>query len=184
MISTARLRLRPWQDADLPSFAALNADPRVMEHFPQTLDRGESDAMAGRIRRRIEENGYGLWAVEVVGVNPFIGYVGLTGAGFEAHFTPCTEMAWRLAYEHWGRGYASEAAAAALTFGFERLDLPEIVAFTTHANHRSRRVMERLGMVRNPADDFDRSNLPEGSPHRPHVLYRLRKADWERARTR
>jgi RimJ/RimL family protein N-acetyltransferase len=184
MLATARLRLRQWRDDDLPAFAALNADPRVMEHFPKTLDRTESDAMAGRVRRHIEENGHGLWAVEVTGVCPFIGFVGLATPRFEAHFTPCTELGWRLAYGHWGRGYATEAAGAVLEFAFERPGLKEVVAFTTHANRRSRRVMERLGMTHDPADDFDHPNLPDDSPHRPHVLYRLRRADWQRARTR
>lgn len=183
MLTTARLRLRAWRDEDLAPFAALNADPRVMEHFPQALDRAESDAMAGRVRQRIEENGYGLWAVEVPGVSPFIGYVGLTTPRFEAHFTPCTELGWRLAFEHWGQGYATEAAQAALAFAFEKLGLDQVVAFTTHANRRSRRVMESLGMTYDPADDFDRPGLPADSPHRAHVLYRSLREDWRRDRS-
>jgi RimJ/RimL family protein N-acetyltransferase len=178
MLTTARLRLRQWQDTDLSAFAELNADPRVMEHFPRTLDRAESDAMAGRIRRRIDQDGYGLWAVEVTGVSPFIGYVGLAVPRFEAHFTPCTELAWRLAHAHWGQGYATEAATAALAFAFDDLGLDQVVAFTTPGNLRSRRVMERLRMTRNPAEDFDRPNLPPGSPHCRHVLYRLHKTAW------
>ena len=117
-ITTARLRLRPWRDEDLPAFAALNADPRVMEHFPGTLGRAESDALAGRIRDHFEARGFGLWAVEVSGGAAFIGFVGLAVPPFAAHFTPCVEIGWRLAAEHWGKGYATEAAAAALDHGF------------------------------------------------------------------
>lgn len=180
MLRTARLNLRQWRDEDYPAFAALNADPRVMEHFPNTLDRSQSDAMAGRIRTRIEEQGHGLWAVEVPGLSPFIGYVGLTVPRFEARFTPCVEMGWRLAHEHWDKGYASEAAAAAVRYAFERLTLDELVAFTVPANTRSRRVMERLGMSRNPADDFVHPRVPPGHPLGLHVLYRLSREAWRR----
>jgi RimJ/RimL family protein N-acetyltransferase len=177
-LTTARLRLRQWRDEDYPAFAALNADPRVMEHFPKALDREESDAMAGRIRQRIEKDGYGLWAVEVVGQHPFIGYVGLTVPRFEAHFTPCIELGWRLAQAHWGHGFATEAAHAACAFAFERLSLAEIVAFTVPANSRSRGVMARLGMTRDPADDFAHPRVAESHPLRLHVLYRLTARDW------
>jgi RimJ/RimL family protein N-acetyltransferase len=176
MLTTDRLRLRRWRDTDLPAFAALNADPRVMEFMPNILSREESDAMAERIAAAIEHDRFGLWAVEVPGVAEFIGFVGLSRPKFEAHFTPCVEIGWRLAYEFWGRGYATEAAAAALQDGFGRLALNEIVSFTTVANERSRRVMERLGMTYTAAEDFDHPNLPEGHPIRPHVLYRLRRS--------
>ena len=139
IIETARLRLRPWRDADLEPFAALNADPRVMEFFPNLLSREESDVRAARIRNNFDRDGYGLWAVEVPEVAPFIGFVGLSATPFEAHFTPCVEIGWRLACEHWGRGYASEAATAALDFGFGELGLAEIVSFTSTVNHRSMR---------------------------------------------
>jgi RimJ/RimL family protein N-acetyltransferase len=171
------LLLRPWRDEDLPAFAALNADPRVMEFMPKALSRDESDARADRIRRHWAERGFGLWAVEVPGVAPFIGFVGLSVPPFEAAFTPCVEIGWRLAFAHWGRGYATEAANAALEDGFGRLGLTEIVSFTVPANVRSRRVMERLGMTRSPADDFDHPLLPEGHPLRRHVLYRIRQAE-------
>jgi RimJ/RimL family protein N-acetyltransferase len=173
-IRTSRLRLRLWRDEDLPAFAALNADPTVMEFFPKPLDRAESDALAARIRGHFARHGFAQWAVEVPGVADFIGFVGLSVPSFEAHFTPCIEIGWRLAAEHWGRGYATEAARAALDFGFRQLDLEEIVSFTVPANRRSRAVMERIGMTRTPTDDFDHPALPEGHPLRRHVLYRAR----------
>jgi RimJ/RimL family protein N-acetyltransferase len=169
---TPRLRLRPWRDEDLAPFAEMNADPKVMEFLPKPLDRAESDALAARIRDHFACRGFGLWAVEVPGVADFIGFVGLSVPTFEAHFTPCVEVGWRLASEYWGRGYATEAARAALDYGFRRLELAEIVSFTVPANLRSRRVMERIGMIHSPADDFDHPALPEGHPLRRHVLYR------------
>jgi ribosomal-protein-alanine N-acetyltransferase len=181
-IATARLRLRPWRDEDLPAFAALNADPRVMEHFPRTLGRAESDAMVGRIRGHFAAHGFGLWAAEAPGRAAFIGFVGLAVPRFEARFTPCVEIGWRLAAAHWGRGYATEAAAAVLDHAFGPLGLAEVVAFTVPANLRSRRVMERLGMTRAPADDFDHPGMPEGHPLRPHVLYRLPRSAWPASR--
>jgi RimJ/RimL family protein N-acetyltransferase len=183
-IQTPRLLLRSWRDADLAPFAAMNADPVVMEFFPRPLDPAESDAAVGRIREHFAARGFGLWAVEVPGVAGFIGFVGLAVPRFEAHFTPCVEIGWRLVREHWGRGYATEAARAALGFGFEELALGEIVSFTVPANIRSRAVMERIGMTRSPADDFDHPALPEGHPVRRHVLYRLSRAAFEGGRSR
>ena len=171
-IDTHRLQLRAWRPEDLPAFAAMNADPRVMEFLPKPLDRAESDARAAQIRDHFARRGFGLWAVEVRGVADFIGFVGLSVPEFEAHFTPCVEVGWRLAREHWGLGYATEAARAALDFGFQGFALEEIVSFTVPANWRSRRVMERIGMTRTPADDFDHPALPVGHPLRRHVLYR------------
>jgi RimJ/RimL family protein N-acetyltransferase len=180
-IRTARLRLRCWRDEDFEPSAAMNADPRVMEFFPNVISREESRAAFGRARLRMTDRGYGFWPVEVIGGPPFIGMVGLSDPDFSAHFVPTVEIGWRLAAEHWGRGYATEAARAALAFGFERLALPEIVAFTTVANVRSRRVMEKLGMRRSPGDDFSHPLLPEGHPLRPHVLYRIRRGDFDPA---
>ena len=177
-LTTARLLLRQWRDADLPAFAALNADQRVMEFFPKTLQADESDALAAAIRANIEHRGFGLWAVEVRGVADFIGFVGLHVPRFESHFTPCVEIGWRLAFEHWGRGYATEAARVSLAFGFERLGLEEIVSFTVPLNVRSRHVMEKIGMRRSSADDFDHPMLPQGHPIRRHVLYRLARPQW------
>jgi RimJ/RimL family protein N-acetyltransferase len=174
-LTTARLRLRPWRSEDLPHFAALNADPRVMEHFPKVLTSEESHRQAAAIADQFQKHGFGFWAVEVTGVADFVGFVGLSIPTFEAHFTPCVEIGWRLACEHWGRGYAIEAARAAADCGFRRLGLEEIVAFTVPANRRSMRVMEQLGMTRSMDDDFDHPRLPPGHALRRHVLYRLRR---------
>lgn len=150
----------------------MNADPRVMQYLPVALSSDESDRLIARIDAHFDRHGYGLWAVEVPDVTPFAGFVGLAIPGFAAHFTPCVEIGWRLAAEHWGRGYATEGARAVLSFGLEALRLGEIVSMTVPDNFRSRRVMERIGMWRNPADDFDHPSLPVGHPLRPHVLYR------------
>jgi RimJ/RimL family protein N-acetyltransferase len=179
-LTSARLRLRAWREEDLGPFATLNGDARVMEFFHHPLDRSESDALAGRIREHFERNGFGLWAVEVPGVAEFTGFVGLSVPTFQADFTPCVEIGWRLAYEHWGRGYATEAARAVLAFGFRDLELDEIVSFTVPANSRSRRVMERLGMTQSGADDFEHPAFPAGHPLRSHVLYRLTRAQFSR----
>ena len=169
------LLLRHWGEDDLAPFAALNADPRVMEFFPKRLTREESDVRVERIRRHWEEHGFGLWAVEAPGVAPFIGFVGLSVPSFEAPFTPCVEIGWRIAADHWGKGYAREAARAVLDDGFKRVNLGEVVSFTVPANLRSRRVMERLGMTHSPAEDFDHPLLPEGHSLRRHSLYRIRR---------
>jgi RimJ/RimL family protein N-acetyltransferase len=171
-IQTDRLVLRRWREADRDLFAAINSDPRVMEHFPALLSREQSDAAIARIEAHFAEHEYGLWAVEIPKVAPFAGFIGLSRTRFEAHFTPCIEVGWRLAAEYWGRGYATEGAQAALDFGFVRLGLGEIVSFTVPANSRSRRVMEKLGMTHNPDDDFDHPLLAPGHALRRHVLYR------------
>jgi RimJ/RimL family protein N-acetyltransferase len=171
-LKTSRLLLRPWREADLPVFAALNADPIVMEHFPSILDRAASDALAARIQTHFERHGFGLWAVEVPEVTDFIGFIGLAVPSFAAHFTPCVEVGWRLACHHWGKGYATEGARAALEFGFERAGLREIVSFAVPGNRRSLAVMERLGMTHDSKDDFDHPALPEGHRLRRHLLYR------------
>jgi ribosomal-protein-alanine N-acetyltransferase len=181
-LSTERLILRPWRDSDLAPFAALNADPEVMEHFPAPLSREESDAVAARIRAALAEHGFGWWAVEAPGVAPFIGVIALAVPNFEAHFTPCVEVGWRLAKAFWGRGYATEGARECLRFGFETLGLDEVVSLTTTTNARSQAVMQRLGMTHNPADDFDHPKLPEGHRLRRHVLYRLDCKDWREGR--
>jgi RimJ/RimL family protein N-acetyltransferase len=151
----------------------MNSDPRVMEFFRSHLSRVESDAMVERIEAHFREHGFGLWAIEVPDVADFIGFTGLVVTGFNAHFTPCVEIGWRLAFEHWGQGYATEAAHLALAYGFGPLALSEIVSFTSVTNRRSRAVMERLGMHRDAEEDFDYPALPEGHRLRPHVLYRL-----------
>jgi RimJ/RimL family protein N-acetyltransferase len=176
-ITTARLLLRPFAAADRPAFARLNADPRVMEHFPSPLTAAESDALAARIEAHFAAHGFGLYAVEVPGVCAFGGFIGLAHTTFAAPFTPCVEVGWRLAYDLWGRGYAVEGARAACAFGFATLALPELVSFTAVGNLRSRKVMERLGMRRDPAGAFDHPRVPDGHRLRRHVLYRLRAAD-------
>ena len=172
-LRTDRVRLRRWIPADREPFAALNANPAVMEYLPTTLTREESDALAARIEAHFDRHGFGLWAVEIPNVTRFAGYVGLSVPGFIAHFTPCVEIGWRLAAEHWGRGYATESARAVLMFGFRNLGLSEIVSFTVPGNLPSRRVMEQIGMAHNSADDFDYPALLEGHPHRRQVLYRI-----------
>jgi len=178
VLETTRLRLRGWQDGDLEPFASLNADSRVMEYFPSVLDRAQSDLLAARIRKGLSDLLFGLWAVEVPGTADFIGFAGLSVAAFEAHFTPRIEIGWRLAFDYWGRGYASEAASAALSYAFGSLGLQEVASSTVPANQRSIAVMERIGMTRSPADDFLHPALPDGHPLRPHVLYRLKRSAW------
>jgi len=185
-LRTPRLLLRRWRDSDKPPFAALNADPAVMEFIGAPLSFGASDAWVDRIEANFDDAGFGLWAVQVTEdaetAEPlgFIGFVGLNAPSFDASFTPCVEVGWRLAARSWGRGYATEAARVALTDGFDRLDLDEIVSFTTVSNVRSQAVMQRLGMGRDPSDDFDHPRIADGNPLRPHVLYRLRRSDWPR----
>lgn len=175
IIKTKRLILRPWREEDLEPFARMNADPRVMEFFPSVLSKEESDALAKRISTKIEENGWGLWAVSVPGISEFIGFIGLNVPSITAHFTPAVEIGWRLAQEYWGQGYATEGALAALTFGFENLNLDQIVAFTAKQNMRSMAVMKKIGMSHNPEDDFDHPNVAVGHQLRRHVLYRINK---------
>ncbi len=177
-VRTERLRLRRWRPEDREPFAQLNADPRVVEYLPGALSRAESDALVARIEAGWYEYGYGLWAVEVPGVAPFVGFVGLSTANFDARFTPAVEVGWRLAAPAWGSGYATEAGRAALAYGFDDVGLNEIVSFTAQGNTRSRRLMERLGMRRDPADDFDHPRVAEGSHLRRHVLYRLDRDAW------
>jgi RimJ/RimL family protein N-acetyltransferase len=174
-----RVSLRPWRDTDLEPFATLNADPRVMEFLPAPLTRDEAAAMMERMQARLAQQGWGHWALDVGG--RCIGFIGLSAPTFDAHFTPCIEVGWRLAHAAWGHGYATEGAQLALDHGFGQLGLAEIVSFTTVANERSRRVMERLGMTHDPADDFDHPRLP-GHPLQPHLLYRLRRDQWARQR--
>lgn len=181
VLVTERLLLRQWREADLAPFAALNADPRVMEFFPRPLDRAESDALAARLSAFIRERGFGFWAAERKADGAFLGFVGLNAPAWTAPFTPCVEIGWRLARACWGQGYATEAARAALAFGFATLGLAEIVAFTVPGNRRSRAVMERLGMHRDPAADFEHPAVPEGHALRRHVLYRLTRSAWRQS---
>jgi RimJ/RimL family protein N-acetyltransferase len=174
MIETPRLILRPWRKSDLPLFAEQNADPVVMRFLNGVLTREESDAYVARAEQGLAENGFCKWAVEAPGLAPFIGAVGLSHVTYEAAFTPAVEVAWRLNRRYWGCGYATEAARAAIDDGFTRVGLQEIVAVTAQGNAASVRVMERLGMTR--TIEFDHPSLPESSPLRRHMLYRLSRA--------
>ncbi len=172
-----QILLRQWRDDDLEPYAALNSDPEVMRYFLHALDRTQSAAALARQRTLIEERGWGLWAVEVDGA--FAGFTGLSVPTFTAAFTPCVEVGWRLRREFWGRGIACRAAQQALAHGFGVLRLPEIVSFTTTVNARSIRLMERLGLTRDPRDDFDHPLVPSGHPLLRHVLYRIRREQFE-----
>ncbi len=179
-LRTERLLLRRWRETDRDAFAALNADPEVMEYFPAPLTREESDALVDRIEAGFAQRGYGLWlwAVEVVATGEFIGFTGLAVPAFEAHFTPAVEVGWRLARPAWGHGYATEAARAAIAYGLDTVGLGGIVSFPAATNLRSRAVMRRLGMTHDPADDFDHPRLPPGHRLRRHVLYRMSRDRW------
>ncbi|HEY2859204.1 MAG TPA: GNAT family N-acetyltransferase [Terracidiphilus sp.] len=177
-LCTERLILRSWRHSDREPFARLNADPHVMEYFPATLSRAQSDVLVDRIETDLTQRGYGLSAAELRDTGEFIGFIGLSVPTFEAHFTspahPAVEIGWRLAAEHWGKGLATEGARAVLDHAFNHLHLSEVVSFTTAANLRSRHVMEKIGMERDPADDFEHPGLPAGHSLRSHVLYRKR----------
>jgi RimJ/RimL family protein N-acetyltransferase len=174
---TDRLCLRQWQSSDREPFAALNGDARVMEFFPATLDRTTSDAAIDRWQSQIAERGWGLWAAELRDSHTFIGFVGLQVSPESLSFSPSVEIGWRLAYEYWGKGLATEAARGALRVGFERLQLAEIVSYTAVINRRSRAVMQRLGM-QEAVTTFEHPAVPEGSPIREHCLYRLSREKW------
>jgi RimJ/RimL family protein N-acetyltransferase len=165
-----RVSLRQWRDEDLESYAEMNADPEVMKYFPSTLTKTESEGFFLKMRAKIDQQGWGLWAVEVDGT--LAGFTGLAEPKFTAHFTPCVEIGWRLRREFWGRGIAYEAALIAQSFAFETLKLPALVSFTAASNIPSRRLMERLGFSRRPEEDFLHPLLPPDSPLRLHVLYR------------
>jgi RimJ/RimL family protein N-acetyltransferase len=171
--------MREWRDSDREPYAALNADPEVMRHFPSTLTAQQSSEMIDRMVATWNERGFGLWAVERTDTSELIGFVGLSAPVWETWFTPCVEVGWRLAKQHWGQGFAPEAATAALEWGFANVDLPgdEIVSFTPVANVNSRRVMEKIGMVHDASRDFDHPLLPHW-PQRRHVLYRIGRSEF------
>jgi RimJ/RimL family protein N-acetyltransferase len=175
---TDRLVLRTWVPADREPFAAMNGDAEVMEYFPSTLNRRDSDELIDMIMAGFERNGFGLWALELRGDGRFIGFTGLSVASFEAPFTPAVEVGWRLVRWAWGHGYATEAARAALEFGFSQAGLAEVVSFTSVENIRSQAVMERLGLTHDPADDFEHPRIPRGHRLRSHVLYRIGRQQW------
>jgi len=171
-LAAERLILRRWREEDREPFARMNSDSSVMEFFPALLTRSESDALVDRIEAHFATHGFGVWATELKATGEFIGFVGLWTPSFEAHFTPCVEIGWRLAAPHWGQGLATEGARAAVAQAFGELGLKELVSFTSVGNVRSRRVMEKIGMTHDAADDFNHPDLPEGHWLRRHVLYR------------
>jgi 3-dehydroquinate dehydratase / shikimate dehydrogenase len=173
-IKTARLLLRQWTEEDLLPFAELNADPRVMEFYPSTYTSLESDNFVDKYKRSIEENGWGFWAVSSLDNSTFIGLIGIAEVKFQSSFVPAVEIGWRLAYDQWGKGYATEGAFAAVDFAFNSLCLEKLVSFTASVNKRSMRIMEKIGMERLPKEDFDHPALLEGHPLRRHVLYSLK----------
>jgi RimJ/RimL family protein N-acetyltransferase len=177
ILCTDRLLLRRWQPSDRAPFAAINRDPQVMQHFPSLLNRRQSDQMVDRVEAHFERHGFGLWAAELRAAHEFIGFIGLSIPRFDAAFMPCVEIGWRLAAAHWGRGLATEGARAVVCHAFAFLKLGDLVSFTVPVNMRSRRVMEKLGMAHDPAEDFDHPNLPPDHPLRRHVLYRLGARD-------
>jgi ribosomal-protein-alanine N-acetyltransferase len=181
-LQTRRLRLRAWRDEDLPLFAELNADGEVTEYLLGPLTRSQSDALVGRITKHFLREGFGFWAVEAPGFASFIGMVGIGIPSYTAPFTPCVEVGWRLARQYWGQGFATEAAQAALEFGFDTGGLSEIVALTVPGNARSRAVMSKLRMTRTASDDFDHPLIPAGHQLTRHVFYRMSKEAWLRTR--
>lgn len=182
VIKTKRLLLRTWEEGDLAPMIAINQDPKVMEHFPALLSPGETKQLIDKINNHYGENGYTLYAVELKNAEEMIGFLGLLNVGFEAHFTPAVEIGWRLAYAHWSKGYASEAARAVLDYAFAELKLKEVVSFTAACNERSIKLMERIGLKRQMNGDFSHTKLPKDHRLSRHVLYRLSRDDYEAGR--
>jgi len=176
-LSTEHLILRQWRDNDLPPFAKLNADLGVMEYYPNTLNLEESNEMARKLKSLLANRGWGFWAVEEKKSNQFIGFVGLHQPTYDLPVTGCTEIGWRLAKSYWGLGYATEAAKMALNYAFTTLNEKEIFSFTPTGNHRSRSVMERIGM-QNTKNNFEHPIIPKGHKLRDHVLYKINKEQW------
>jgi RimJ/RimL family protein N-acetyltransferase len=177
-LKTKRLILREWNGADREPFARMNADPRVMEYLSEPMSREQSDEVADRIEAHFRAHGFGLCAAELAEGGEFIGFIGLAVPTFEAAFTPCVEIGWRLAAEYWGAGLATEGAREIVRCAFEGLGLPELVSLTTIRNERSRRVMAKLGMTHDATENFDHPRLPVGDPRSRHVLYRLTRKKW------
>ena len=175
---TKRLILRSWKQSDLDPLAKMNADQKVMEYYPSVKTFQESLEEYHRFLDQFNKNGWGFWAVSVIAGPEFIGFIGLNQVSFISHFTPAVEVGWRLDFEYWRQGYATEGAIASLRYGFETLDLNEIVSFTVPENFRSRTVMEKIGMHRDPKDDFDHPRLPDGHKLRRHVLYRISRNEF------
>lgn len=176
-LTTERLLLRPWRESDREPLAELNADKRVMEFMPRRLSRAESDDFFDRIQAHFKQHGFGLWAVEHRATGSFVGFIGLFVPNFEAPFLPAVEIGWRLRAEWWGQGLATEGAREVVRHAFDVVGLEALISFTFVGNVRSRRVMEKLGMRRNPAEDFEHPRMAPWHPLRRHVLYRLAAED-------
>lgn len=181
-METQRLILRRWRKSDFEPFHRINSNPRAMEFFPSLLTPGQTKDFMARIESGFEEHGFGLWAAELKSDGEMIGFIGLSVPAFNAVFTPCVEIGWRLAPEHWGKGLAPEGAEKALEFGFREKKLPEILSWTSKINLPSRRVMEKIGMSHDPRDDFEHPLRPLDVRLRPHVLYRMKLAEFEKRR--
>ncbi|AIY43161.1 acetyltransferase [Collimonas arenae] len=177
-LESPRLLLRQWRDDDLAELAAMCADPQVMRYFPAVLSYQESAALLGRMHDHFARHGFGFWALQRKDNDEFIGLTGLLQVGFDAPFTPAVEIGWRLARQHWGQGFAREAASTALAAGFQQLGLEQIVSFTADTNLPSQKVMQAIGMQRDSIDDFQHPKLADGHPLKPHMLYRITKAQW------
>lgn len=175
--ASPRLKFRGWEEKDWPFFAAMNASPLVMRFFPSVMTEEESRSMWNRMRAELDEKGYGLYAVELASSGALIGLLGLHRADFEAEFTPCVEIGWRLAPEAWGHGYATEGAKACLEHAFTRLGLERVYSFTACVNLPSQAVMRRAGMRK--AAEFNHPKVDSASPLYPHVLYVQEAADRE-----
>lgn len=184
ILETERLLLRTWQDSDLDPMAVIDQDPQVCQYLPGIGNREATAAGIERIKKHYKKHGFSVYAVELKSTQEMIGFIGLSVPSFEAHFMPTVEIAWRLASRHWNKGYATEGAMAVLNYAFLQLNLNEIVSFCVVKNQASRRIMEKIGLHRNPADDFAHPKLPEESPLRAHVLYRLSKAEYLKNRER
>ena len=179
MYETQRLILRDWCDSDTESFVALNQNPQVMEFFPDILTKQQSVDLLIKLKDEISQRGFGFYACELKANHAFIGMVGLHVPDFNAHFTSCVEIGWRIASNYWRQGLALEAAQKYLEIGFIEFNLQEIVSFTARTNRRSIKLMQNLGMVRDDCGDFYHPKLPQGHQLSLHVLYRMRKALWE-----
>lgn len=176
-LSTERLILRQWQDTDYPLFAAINADPKVMEFFPNTLTSAESNDGVNRVRAHIDQHGYGFWAVERSDTGEFIGFIGLKYNPDGLPFAPCVEIGWRLGAAHWGQGFATEGARSSLKFAFTEQNLSRVISMTPTTNKVSENVMQKLGM-RNTGNNFNHPQVDSGHVLEPHVLYQITREEW------
>lgn len=183
-LRTPRLLLRQWKESDTEAYAAMNADPAVRKYFPSVLSARETDAEIGRIKGGVTQRGWGMWAVEVAGVTPFIGFVGLSPPLFPAPWQPAVEIGWRLAKSAWGQGFATEAAEASLYFAFEQLHLPFVIALSVRTNRPSHAVMDRIGMSRWHGMEFDHPRVPTDWPLKEHIVHRIDAHTWQERRAK